>query len=102
MTHQIPDAARRLIDRLRMLADELEAAAGYGVPVPIYVTASGHENGHVHIPMTAAEFDAWVEHTDANVRVYHHDGARWRSAKVDLDGLAVGFATCDEDGGAGA
>ena len=63
--HTIPPEAQRLADRLRALADEIESAASYGIPIPGIVSASGHEYGDVGFAATPEEFTAWAEYVEA-------------------------------------
>jgi hypothetical protein len=96
--YSIPEDAQRLADRLRMLAEEIESAARYGVPIPYCVTASGHEFGGASFHATEDEFDAWVDYTfgndaDATGTDYENDGSAWSSARVNVNGLSMSFAT---------
>lgn len=93
MSHPIPPDAQRLADRLRMLADEIESAARYGVPIPYMVSASGHPFGSADFNATPEEFDAWAEYTEAVAEDYEHDGSYWSSATADVNGLPLSFAT---------
>lgn len=93
----IPEDAQRLVARLRMLADEIESAARYGVPIPYMVSASGHKFGGASFSATEAEFDAWVDYTfegdeSADREDYEHDGSAWSRAQVTVNGLPLVFA----------
>ena len=92
MSHPIPADAQRLADRLRDLADEIESAARYGVPIPYMVSVSGHEYGGASFSATEAEFTAWAEYTGAKGEDYQHDGRLWSAAKVNLSGLPLAFS----------
>lgn len=93
----IPEDAQRLAERLRMLADEIESAARYGVPIPYMVSVSGHQLGGASFHATADEFDAWVDYTfggdeHAAGEDYEHRGSAWSRAKVNVNGLPLEFA----------
>lgn len=92
MSAKISPDARRLIDRLRMAADEIESAARYGVPVPFCVNVDGGEYGDMSFAATEAEFDAWVEYAEAVVTHHAHDGADWSRVETNINGLPVHFA----------
>ena len=82
-----------LADRLRALADEIESAERYGVPIPTVVSVNSFPNIEpVAFSATADEFDAWADYTDAETGEYRRDGKRVRSASVDVNGLRVTFA----------
>ena len=98
MSHPVPAAAQRLADRLRQLAEEIESAARYGVPIPYMVSASGHTHGGASFAATPDEFDAWVDYTfggdeNAEGEDYDHDGASWSHARVNVNGLPLTFST---------
>ena len=93
MSHQVPEDAQRLADRLRMLAVEIESAARYGVPIPYMISATGHSFGHAAFAATAEEFSAWAEYAEAEVEEYDHNGAHWLSTTVDVNGLPLQFFT---------
>ena len=97
MSKPIPEDAQRLADRLRMLADEIESAARYGVPVPHTVSASGHQYGAVTFSATEEEFAAWADYTEAEVTHDRHHGADWSSGEVDVNGLPLRFAVRHEE-----
>jgi hypothetical protein len=78
-----------LPNRLRALAEELESAERYGVPMPYMGSVA--EGASFHLDPDA--FDAWAEYTEADVRSYEHDGRRWRSVSVDVNGLHFDFGT---------
>ena len=85
-----------LVLRLRMLADEIEAAHRYGVPIPPVVGASGYEYGDASFHLEPAEFDAWADYCDQpDVTPYEHEGFMWRRTRADVNGLALTFSTCD-------
>lgn len=84
MSHQIPEDAQRLADRLRMAADEIESAARYGVPIPSCVSVGGHLYSDFSFAATEDEFTAWAEYTEATVDHGHHHGADWSSAEVHI------------------
>lgn len=86
-----PDA-QRLANRLRMLADEIESAARFGVPIPSMVNVEGHEYGYASFSATEEEFAAWVEYVEANVIDYEYHGLPWSMASVDVNGLPMRFA----------
>ena len=86
-----PDA-QRLANRLRMLAEEVESAARYGLPIPSRVSVGGYRFSDASFAATEHEFAAWVDYTGARVEEYEHDGARWSSAEADLSGLPLRFA----------
>ena len=93
----IPEDAQRLADRLRMLADEIETAARYGVPIPQLVSASGHQFSGASFHATEDEFDAWEGYTfegdeNATREDYEHSGANWSRANVNVNGLPLEFA----------
>jgi hypothetical protein len=95
--HTIPEDAQRLADRLRMLADEVESAARYGVPIPYMFSVSGHLFGGASFHATDEEFDAWVDYTFGDDETatgvdYTRDGASWSRATVNVNGLPLGFA----------
>jgi hypothetical protein len=92
MSHPIPPEAQRLANRLRMLAEEIESAARYGVPIPYMVSSSGHAHGRATFAATPEEFAAWADYTEAEVSEYDHAGRRWLSAEVDLNGLPLQFS----------
>lgn len=80
-----------LSQRLRQLADELDSAEQYGVPIPMHVSVSGHEFGSAAFSATEEEFDAWAEYTDATVTDYEHEGSDWSSSEVNVNGLPLHF-----------
>lgn len=93
----IPEDAQRLVQRLRMLADEIESAARYGVPIPYMVSTSGHKCGTASFAATEEEFDAWVDYTfggdeNAHGEDYEHNGKNWSRARVDVNGLPLEFS----------
>lgn len=92
MSHPIPEDAQRLADRLRMLADEIESAARYGIPIPFCVTASGHPLSRASFSATEGEFAAWVDYTEAGVESYDYRGASWSRAVANVNGLPLEFA----------
>ena len=95
MSAAIPADAQRLADRLRMLADEVESAARYGVPVPTLMSVSGHEYGRATFAATEEEFPAWADYVadaDPTREDYEHNGASWSRITVDVNGLPVEFA----------
>jgi hypothetical protein len=92
MSHAIPPDTQRLADRLHHMADEIESAARYGVPIPYMVSASGHEHGFVSFSASLEEFDAWAEYTEADVTEYDHEGGHWWRAVANVNGLPVTFA----------
>jgi hypothetical protein len=94
MSHPIPEDAQRLALRLRLLADEVESAARYGVPIPYCVSVTGAEYGGVNISMTEDEFTAWAEYVEAEVTHDRHHGADWSNAAAnigDADRLPLRF-----------
>ena len=94
MSHPIPPDAQRLADRLRILADEIESAARYGVPIPYMFSASGHLFGEASFAATPEEFDAWSEYAEAVVVEYtRDDDSRWSRATADVNGLPLAFST---------
>jgi hypothetical protein len=93
----IPEDAQRLADRLRMLADEVESAARYGVPIPYLVSVSGNQYVGASFHASEDEFDAWVDYTfggdEGAVREdYEHRGSRWSRARLSVNGLPLEFA----------
>jgi len=92
MTHIIPEDAQRLADRLRSLADEIESAARYGVPIPFMVNVNGHTHGGASFSATEHQFAAWAEYAEAAVEEDDYEGCRWSRAKADLNGLPLEFA----------
>lgn len=92
MSHPIPPDAQRLAHRLRMLADEIESAARYGVPIPFMVSSNGHEYGNAAFSATPEEFEAWADYTEAEVTEYDRDGRHWLSAVADVNGLPLSFS----------
>lgn len=93
----IPEDGQRLADRLRMLADEVESAARYGIPIPYMVSVSGHQFGGASFHATEDEYDAWVDYTfggDENAagEDYQHRGSNWSRAKVNVNGLPLEFS----------
>lgn len=88
MTHRTDT----LPQRLRALADELESAGRYGIPIPEVVTATSLSVFHASFIADDHEFAAWADYTEADVEEYHHDGNFWRRAKSDVNGLRVEFA----------
>lgn len=101
MSHPIPEEAQRLAARLRVLADEVESAARYGVPIPYMVSVSGHTHGGASFAATPAEFDAWVDYTEAATEDYRHNGSDWSRAEVVLnEGLPLSFSTARSEAGA--
>jgi len=87
----ISEDTQRLATRLRMLAEELESAGRYGVPIPESFGVSGYEHGGATAAMTEAEFDAWVEYTEATRIDYEYQGDQWSRAEVDVNGLPMRF-----------
>lgn len=85
----IPKDAQRLADRLRRLADEVESAARFGVPIPTLMYVSSHKFSDVSFAATEHEFAAWVDYTEARV---DHDGDEWSSARADCNGLPLSFS----------
>ena len=97
MSHPIPEDAQRLADRLRLLAEEVESAARYGIPIPHMFTVSGHRFGVASFSATAEEFDAWVDYTfggdeNAESEDYTRNGVDWSWATVKVNGLPLEFA----------
>lgn len=92
MSAPISPDAQRLVNRLRMAADEIESAARFGVPIPFCVTVSGHEFGNASFSATEHEFAAWVDYAEAEVEHYQHKGSQWSRAAADVNGLPVEFA----------
>ena len=97
MSHPIPEDAQRLAHRLRTLADEIESAARYGVPIPHMVNVSGHRYSGASFAATAEQFARWAEYVEAEpVEDVHHD-ARWLSIDTTIaehaGGLPLSFAT---------
>lgn len=93
----IPEDAQRLVARLRLLADEIESAARYGVPIPYMVSTSGHQFGGASFHATEGEYDAWVDYTfggDENAvgEDYEHKGTDWSRARVNVNGLPLEFS----------
>jgi hypothetical protein len=81
-----------------MLAEEIESAARYGIPIPSMFSISGHTHGGASFSATPDEFDAWVDYTfggdeNAIAEDYNLDGADWSSASVNVNGLPLRFAT---------
>ncbi len=89
-----PDAdAARLALRLRQLADEIESAHRFGVPIPTVVSVSSHMYGDVRFSATPEMFDAWADYCqDSVVTEYDHDGKHWWNATADVNGLPLRFA----------
>ena len=96
MSHPIPEDAQRLARRLRMLADEIESAARYGVPIPYMFSVRGHKYGAASFSATEDEFAAWAEYAEAAVEHYEHEGEDWSSAECDINGLPISFAVRHE------
>jgi hypothetical protein len=95
MSHPIPEDAQRLALRLRLLADEIESAARYGVPIPSLVSVGGHVFSGASFAATEHEFAAWAEYAEATVDHAYHHGADWSSAEVtigDGDRLPLRFS----------
>ena len=84
MSHPIPEDVQRLALRLRLLADEVESAARYGVPIPFCFSVSGSEYGAASFSATPEEFAAWVEYVEAPVEHGHHHDADWSSAEANI------------------
>lgn len=98
MSHPIPPDAQRLADRLRLLAEEVESAARYGIPVPIYWSIGAAENSSVNFHATPEQFAAWADYLNAESDVVEYEAAdaRWqRVERVDVNGLALSFATSE-------
>lgn len=91
MSHPITADAQRLALRLRLLADEVESAARYGVPIPFCFNVAGHEYSNVSFSADEHEFAAWAEYTEAQVRDYEHEGRAWSEAVADVNGLPLRF-----------
>lgn len=94
MSHPIPPHAACLIERGKLLADEMASAARYGLPIPTTVSLNGYDNleGAAFSFDTIDEFDAWAEYAAANVRECDHDDRHWHHGIGDLNGLAVSFS----------
>lgn len=94
MSYPIPADAQRLADRLRMLADEVESAARFGIPIPFMFSISGSEYGQAGFAATPAEFDAWTEYIEGGVvEEYQHAGKKWRAVnRADVNGLPLSFS----------
>lgn len=99
MSAELTASTKTLARRLRMLADEIESAARYGVPIPFMVSVNGHEHGGASFHLDRPDdFAAWVDYTfgGGEKAVGHdcvHDGQNWSRATVDVNGLPVTFAT---------
>lgn len=83
-----------LAQRLRALADEIESAERYGIPLPTVVSVSSYDGQDVswHMP-DPAEFDAWADYIEADVQEYDYNGRHVRTAEADVLGLAVRIST---------
>jgi hypothetical protein len=86
-------SATPIIERLRALADELESAERYGVPLPDVVSAVGYPFGGASFHVDPLVFQAWADYTEATVEEYDHEGDHWRRCRADVNGLLVEFAT---------
>lgn len=87
------EPANVLAHRLRLLADEIQSAHRYGVPVPTTLTVDSYDVGGVTFSATPAEYNAWVDYcVGVEVRDYDHDEKHWRTASADVNGLNVRFA----------
>lgn len=83
-----------LPDRLRALADELESAERYGLPIPGMVSVSAHKYGQASFHTDdAALFAAWADYTEAEVVEYDHASHHWSRATANVNGLSMQFAT---------
>jgi hypothetical protein len=82
-----------LPQRLRALADELESADRYGVPLPHVVTTTSFQNTHATFHADPDVFDAWADYCEATVAEYDYDGRQWRRVITNVNGLKVKFAT---------
>lgn len=83
-----------LADRLRSLADELESAERYGLPLPAMVSTSSHNHTHVSFHTDDRDlFDQWADYTEAEVVDYDYADHHWSRATADVNGLIVQFAT---------
>lgn len=81
-----------LAQRLRALADELESAERYGVPIPDYVTA-GKRGIYFDTSHDGSLFDEWLGYCDTvEVAEWVDDNdVRWQRATTDVNGLLVEF-----------
>lgn len=84
--------AKRMADRLRMAADEIESASRYGLPIPYCITVDGHEFGRASFSATEDEFAAWAYYTEARVEHYEYGGVPWSKAAADVNGLPLEFS----------
>ena len=81
-----------LADRLRALAEEMESAERYGVPLPTLVFVNRHSDiAPVSFHTDPATFDSWVNYTEAEPETT--PDARYRVATADINGLRVSFQT---------
>lgn len=85
-----------LAQRLRALADEIESAERYGLPIPTTISVHSFPNYSPHVSFAANEdeFDVWADYTQATVEDYEHAGRDWQRANADVNGLTVQFAIC--------
>lgn len=83
-----------LAQRLRALAEELESAERYGLPLPPMVSVSAHKHGSATFHTDDRDlFDQWADYTEADVTDYDHAGHHWSRATANVNGLSVQFAT---------
>lgn len=94
MSHQIPSDAARLIERARVLADEMASAARYGVPIPATVCIDHYAHGDVTFSCGDDRwmFDSWVDYAEAQVEEYDYDGHHWHRAAANVNGLSLTFS----------
>ena len=83
-----------LATRLRQLADEIDSAHRFGVPIPASVTVGHSEHSDISfVEPDRATFDAWVDYTEATTRTEDIGYARYVIATADVNGLPLRFQT---------
>jgi hypothetical protein len=83
-----------LPQRLRALADELESAERYGIPLPYMVSVAQARYTHATFHADPDVFDAWADYCEVEPVEYESaDNRTWRQVITDINGLKVEFAT---------
>lgn len=104
MTRPSLTATHPLAARLRLLADEIDSAHRYGVPIPESIIVVSHgPYGGASTHTDRATFDAWADYLDseptATVSESRHHGSIWHTvaATINEGQLPVRVQTSEPD-----